>query len=168
MRSNEPNKIFFVSCSKLKSDREKRNSDESFTPEEVIITRSSFTKENTWEVEFVVLSPVSNGKPPKGIPFDEVIKMLEESKDGIQKDLRGSIESITHKEVEHQPKKTPLQGAFKLLAILSPGFKQSINTLDNLRRFHSPHPHSESGWNCKLELSLCRALHRILRAKMKL
>ena len=86
--------------------------------------------------------------------------MLEESKDGIQKDLRGSIESITHKEVEHPPKKTPLQGAFKLVAILSPGFKQSINRLD--KRFRSPHSNSESGWNSKLELSLCQALYRIL------
>lgn len=123
----------------MNSDRQKRNSDESFTPEEVIITRSSFTKENTWEVEFVVLSPVSNGKPPKGIPFDEVLKMLEESKDDIQKDLRGSIESITHKEIEHQPKTMPLQGAFKLVTISSPEFKPSINRLDNLRRFRSLH-----------------------------
>lgn len=96
------------SCkSKLKSDREKRNSDEEpvyFTPDDVIITRISLTKENTLEVEFAVLFPASNGEPPKGIPFDEVIKMVEESEDSIQKDIGGSIESIS------QAKKEPLQG----------------------------------------------------------
>ena len=47
------------------------------------------------EVEFAVLFPASNGEPPKGIPFDEVIKMVEKSEDSIQKDIGGSIESIS-------------------------------------------------------------------------
>ena len=100
------NKLSFL-CSKLKSDRKKRNSDEEpvyFTPDDVIITRTSFTKENTLEVEFAVLFPASNGEPPKGIPFDEVIKMVEESEDSIQKDIGGSIESIS------QATNEPLQG----------------------------------------------------------
>ena len=95
----------------MKSDREKRNSDEEpvyFTPDDVIITRTSFTKENTLEVEFAVLFPASNGKPPRGIPFEEVIKMVEESEDSIQKDLGGSIESIS------QATKKPSQGEKKL------------------------------------------------------
>ena len=117
----------------MTSDGENQNSDESFTPEEIIITRSSLTKENTWEVEFVVLFPVSNGKPPKGIPSDEVIKMVEESKDGIQKSLGGSIEAITHTEIKDQSKKTPSQGALKLAASSSPEFKPNINRLDSLR-----------------------------------
>ena len=54
------------------------------------------------EVEFAVLFPASNGEPAKGIPFDEVIKMVEESEDSIQKDIGGSIESISQA--------TPTQG----------------------------------------------------------
>ena len=56
------------------------------------------------EVEFAVLFPASNGEPPKGIPFNEVIKMVEESEDSIQKDIGGSIESIS------QATKEPIQG----------------------------------------------------------
>ena len=57
------------------------------------------------EVEFAVLFPASNGEPAKGIPLDEVIKMVEESEDSIQKDIGGSIESISQATKEPSPGK---------------------------------------------------------------
>ena len=82
----------------MKPDRVKRSSEEpvSFTPDQIIVTGISFNKDNTSvEVEFAVLFPESDGKPPQSINFDEVTTMLNETEDIIENDLNITIESVS-------------------------------------------------------------------------
>ncbi|XP_068695701.1 low-density lipoprotein receptor-related protein 4-like [Montipora foliosa] len=96
-----------VCRSKVKPERKKRSSEEpvSFTADDIVVTGVSFSKDNaSVEVEFAVLFPQSNGKPPQKIAFDQVITMVEDTKNIIQKDLDSKIESILH--IPVQTKKT--------------------------------------------------------------
>ena len=52
------------------------------------------------EVKFAVLLPQSDGIPTQKIPFDEVIEMVEETKDVIQNNLGSTIESVSHSPVK--------------------------------------------------------------------
>ena len=110
----------------MKPERKKRSSEEpaSFTADDIVVTGVSFSKDNaSVEVEFAVLFPQSNGKPPQKIAFDQVITMVEDTKNIIQKDLDSKIESVLH--IPVQTKKTPKAGksysiiVFKFLLWLS-------------------------------------------------
>ena len=81
-----------ISCSKSKSRREKRSQRESyFQPSDIVILGISSVGENTWKVEFVVLSPAVNGQVPRpSLPAD-VTQMLRERKETIEEAAGGTI-----------------------------------------------------------------------------
>lgn len=81
-----------ISCSKSKSRREKRSQRETyFQPSDIVIPGISSVGENTLKVEFVVLFPAVNGQVPQpSLPAD-IIQMLQEKKETIERAVGGTI-----------------------------------------------------------------------------
>lgn len=77
-----------------------KRSDEAtyFQPSDVIIIAFSFTAKTTLKVEFAVLLPSVEGQPPQVTPPADVVLMVDETKQSIQNDLGGTIESVSVKE----------------------------------------------------------------------
>lgn len=52
---------------------------------------------NRYDVEFAVLFPSDDGKSPKVASVKDIIQMVEENKQSIEKDFGGAIQSILPK-----------------------------------------------------------------------
>lgn len=52
---------------------------------------------NRYDVEFAVLFPSDDGKAPKVASVKDIIQMVEENKQSIEKDFGGAIQSILPK-----------------------------------------------------------------------
>lgn len=62
-----------------------------FQPSDVYILGTSLGVQNTLNVEFAVLFPSVEGQPPQVTPAQEVVQVVDESKEIIEKDVGGEI-----------------------------------------------------------------------------
>ena len=89
-----------VSCSKAKSEGRKGSEEAAyFKPSDVKIIGTSFAQkcaQTTLKIKFAILYPSVKGQPPKVAEPEEVVDMVKENKEIIEKELNGKIESVTH------------------------------------------------------------------------
>lgn len=109
-----------ISCSKSKSGREKRSEGETyFQPSDIVIPGISSGGENTWKVEFAVLFPVVNEQAPQPSPPVEIIEMLHERKETIEKAVGSKIKGMTAKPNVQPSKKSNFALFFKKIESIS-------------------------------------------------
>jgi len=96
--ANACTKLFCSSgkcTSNSKSGRVRRSQQaEYFKPSDVIVIGTSFATENTFKVEFAILFPSVAGQPPQVTSPEDVVQMVEETKEIIEKAVGGKIQAI--------------------------------------------------------------------------
>lgn len=82
-------------CSKSNAGRRKGSEEAAYCkPSDVIIIGTSFAAENTLKIKFAILHPSVKGQPPKVANPEEVVEMVKENKEIIEKELGGKIKSV--------------------------------------------------------------------------
>ena len=95
-----------ISCSKSKSGRAKRSEGANyFHPSDVVITGLSSGGENNWIVEFYVLFPAVNDQVPQPTPPEEIVQMVRESQETIEKAVGVNINRVTAVRIPSKNKK---------------------------------------------------------------
>lgn len=70
-----------------------------------MITGLSSGGENTWIVEFAVLFPAVNEQVPQPTSPEEIVQMVQESQEIIDKTVKGKIKQITTGRIASKNKK---------------------------------------------------------------